>query len=202
MATSNGFLTLAGLGMGAGAGYLAYRALPYVQRRFAMWKDPWSDPENYGYQLVQALIAIGSGGLFGMGLGLGSPRDIPLYHSDFIFAALTEEFGLVFSVCLLILYVLIIMRGLIAAMNARTSFHSLAAFGVVAMLGLQTMLIVGGNTQLLPLTGVTLPLISSGGSSLVSTFFALGMLCGITSLNAEDEARDIEQIEIRQEAML
>ena len=104
--------------------------------------------------------------------------------------------------CLLILYVLIIMRGLIAAMNARTSFHSLAAFGVVAMLGLQTMLIVGGNTQLLPLTGVTLPLISSGGSSLVSTFFALGMLCGITSLNAEDEARDIEQIEIRQEAML
>ena len=167
-----------------------------------MWKDPWSDPENYGYQLVQALIAIGSGGLFGMGLGLGSPRDIPLYHSDFIFAALTEEFGLVFSVCLLILYVLIIMRGLIAAMNARTSFHSLAAFGVVAMLGLQTMLIVGGNTQLLPLTGVTLPLISSGGSSLVSTFFALGMLCGITSLNTEDEARDIEQIEIRQEAML
>ncbi len=157
VATSNGFLTLAGLGMGAGAGYLAYRAMPYVQRRFAMWKNPWSDPENYGYQLVQALIAIGSGGLFGMGLGLGSPRDIPLYHSDFIFAALTEEFGLVFSVCLLILYVLIIMRGLIAAMNARTSFHSLAAFGVVAMLGLQTMLIVGGILKLLPLTGMNAP---------------------------------------------
>ena len=89
-----------------------------------------------------------------------------------------------------------------AAQTPVVTILVLAAIGVVAMLGLQTMLIVGGNTQLLPLTGVTLPLISSGGSPLVSTFFALGMLCGITSLNTEDEARDIEQIEIRQEAML
>lgn len=201
-ATSNGFLTLAGLGMGAGAAVIAYKAFPYVQRRVAMWRDPWSDPQVYGYQIVQALIAIGSGGLFGMGLGLGSPRDIPLYHSDFIFAALTEEFGLIFSVCLLIVYVMLIMRGMIAAMNARTSFHSLTAFGIVTLLGLQTMLIVGGNTQLLPLTGVTLPLISSGGSSLVSMFFSMGVLAGISSMNAEDEARDIELIEISEEAMM
>jgi len=137
-----------------------------------------------------------------MGLGLGSPRNIPLYHSDFIFAALTEEFGLIFSVCLLIIYVLIIMRGLTVAMNARSSFHSLTALGIVCMLGLQTMLIVGGNTKLLPLTGVTLPLISSGGSSLVSTFFSIGMLAGISSMNAEDEARDIELIELSQEGIL
>lgn len=202
VATSNGLLTLAGLGMGAGAAVIAYKAFDYVQRRISMWRDPWSDPEHYGYQIVQALIAIGSGGLFGMGLGLGSPRNIPLYHSDFIFAALTEEFGLVFSVCVLIVYVLVIMRGMISAMNARTSFHSLGAFGIVAMLGLQTMLIVGGNTKLLPLTGVTLPLISSGGSSLVSTFFSVGVLVGISSLNAQDEARDIELIELREEAML
>lgn len=201
-ATSNGFLTIAGLGMGAGAAVIAYKLFPYVQRRVAMWQDPWSDPQVYGYQIVQALIAIGSGGLFGMGLGLGSPRNIPLYHSDFIFAALTEEFGLVFSVCLLIVYVMLIMRGLIAAMNARTSFHSLTAFGIVTLLGMQTMLIVGGNTQLLPLTGVTLPLISSGGSSLVSMFFSIGVLAGITSMNAEDEARDVELIEISEEAML
>ncbi|MGI6238740.1 MAG: FtsW/RodA/SpoVE family cell cycle protein [Christensenellales bacterium] len=202
VATSNGFVTLAGLGMGAGAAVIAYQAFPYVRQRIAMWQNPWSDPEQYGYQIVQALIAIGSGGLFGMGLGLGSPRNIPLYHSDFIFAALTEEFGLIFSVCVLIIYVLIIMRGMITAMNARTSFHSLAAFGIVAMIGLQTMLIVGGNTKLLPLTGVTLPLISAGGSSLVSTFFTVGVLAGISSLNAQDEARDIERIEISEEAML
>ena len=202
VATSNGALTLAGLGMGAGAAVIAYKSLNYVQQRVAIWRDPWSDPEVYGYQIVQSLIAIGSGGLFGMGLGLGSPRNIPLYHSDFIFAALTEEFGLIFSVGLLIIYVLLIMRGVIVAMNARTSFHSLTAMGIVTIIGLQTMLIVGGNTKLLPLTGVTLPLISSGGSSLVSTFFAIGILSGVSSMNAQDEARDIELIEMSQEAMM
>ena len=199
VATSNAFISLAGLGMGAAAAVLAYRALPYVQGRIAIWKNPWSDPENLGYQLVHALIAIGSGGLFGMGLGLGMPRNIPLYHSDFIFAAITEEFGLIFAVGLLAVYVLIIMRGLIVAFNARTSFHSLTAFGLVIMLGLQTMLIAGGNTKLLPLSGVTLPLVCYGGSSLVSTFFSMGLLLGLSSMNAEDEARDIETLELREE---
>ena len=198
VATSNAFISLAGLGMGAAAAVLAYRALPYVQGRVAIWKNPWSDPENLGYQLVHALIAIGSGGLFGMGLGLGMPRNIPLYHSDFIFAAITEEFGLIFAVGLLAVYVLIIMRGLIVAFNARTSFHSLTAFGLVIMLGLQTMLIAGGNTKLLPLSGVTLPLVCYGGSSLVSTFFSMGLLLGLSSMNAEDEARDIETIELKE----
>jgi cell division protein FtsW (lipid II flippase) len=96
-------------------------------------------------------------------------------------------------------YVLIIMRGLIVAFNARTSFHSLASFGLVIMLGLQTMLIVGGNTKLLPLSGVTLPLVCYGGSSLVSTFFSMGLLLGLSSMNAEDEARDIETLELREE---
>ena len=198
-ATSNALITLSGLGMGAGAAVLAYRLVPLVQERVAIWKNPWSDPENLGYQLVHALIAIGSGGLFGMGLGLGMPRNIPLYHSDFIFAAITEEFGLIFAVGLLAVYVLIIMRGLIVAFNARTSFHSLAAFGLVVILGLQTMLIVGGNTKLLPLSGVTLPLVCYGGSSLISTFFSMGLLLGMSSMNAEDEARDIETLEIREE---
>ena len=200
-ATSNALLTLSGLAMGCGAAVLAYRALPYVQDRIAIWINPWSDPQDVGYQLVQALIAIGSGGLWGMGLGLGSPRNIPLYHSDFIFASIAEEFGLIFAVCLLAVYVIIILRGLIVAMNARTSFHSLTAFGLVVLLGLQTMLIVGGNTKLLPLTGVTLPLVSYGGSSLVSMFFSMGLLLGISSMNAEDEARDIEQLALREEVM-
>ena len=201
VATSNAFISLSGLGMGAAAAVIAYKALPYVQDRIAIWQNPWSDPLDSGYQLVQALIAIGSGGLFGMGLGLGKPRNIPLYHSDFIFAAISEEFGLIFAIGLLAIYVLIIMRGLIVAFNARTSFHSLAAFGLVIMLGLQTMLIVGGNTKLLPLTGVTLPLVCYGGSSLVSTFFSMGLLLGMSSMNAEDEARDIEQLELREEVL-
>ena len=200
-ATSNAFLTLSGLGMGCIAAVLAYHALPYVQDRIAIWINPWSDPQDVGYQLVQALIAIGSGGLWGMGVGLGSPTKIPLYHSDFIFASMTEEFGLIFAVCVLAVYVIIILRGLIVAMNARTSFHSLTGFGLVVLLGLQTMLIVGGNTQLLPLTGVTLPLVSYGGSSLVSMFFSMGLLLGISSMNAEDEARDIEQLALKEEAM-
>lgn len=198
-ATSNAFLSLVGLGMGCGAAVLAYKALPYVQDRVAIWINPWSDPQNVGYQLVQALIAIGSGGLWGMGVGLGSPTKIPLYHSDFIFASIAEEFGLVFVVCMLAVYVIIILRGLIVAMNARTSFHSLTAFGLVMLLGLQTMLIVGGNTKLLPLTGVTLPLVSYGGSSLVSMFFSMGLLLGISSMNAEDEARDIQKLALREE---
>ena len=198
-ATSNAFITLSGLGMGAAAAVVAYRALPYVQDRISIWQNPWVDYEHSGYQLIQSLIAIGSGGLFGMGLGLGMPRNIPLYYSDFIFAAITEEFGLIFAIGLLAVYVMIIMRGLIVAFNARTSFHSLAAFGLVVMLGLQTMLIVGGNTKLLPLTGVTLPLVCYGGSSLVSTFFSMGLLLGMSSMNAEDEARDIEQLELREE---
>lgn len=194
-ATSNAAISLSGLGLGAGAAVIAYKAFPYVQKRVEMWINPWSDPSDSGYQIIQALIAIGSGGLFGMGLGQGSPRDIPLYHSDFIFAALTEEFGLIFSVGVLLIYVMLITRGMLAAMNARTSFRSLAAFGVVTMIAMQTMLIVGGNTKLLPLTGVTLPLISAGGSSVVSTMFSIGILAGISSINAQDEARDIEKLE-------
>lgn len=201
VATSNAVISLAGLGMGAVAAVVAYKFLPYVQTRVAIWQNPWSDPLNTGYQLVQALIAIGSGGLFGMGLGLGMPRNIPLYHSDFIFAAISEEFGLIFVIGMMAIYVLIIMRGLIVSFNARTSFHSLAAFGLVIMLGLQTMLIVGGNTKLLPLSGVTLPLVCYGGSSLVSTFFSMGLLLGMSSMNAEDEARDIEQLELREEGL-
>ena len=201
VATSNAFITLSGLGMGAAAAVIAYQALPYVQDRVAIWQNPWIDPEKTGYQLIQALIAIGSGGTFGMGLGLGRPRNIPLYHSDFIFAAISEEFGLIFAIGLLAVYVMIIMRGLIVAYNARTSYHSLASFGLVVMLGLQTMLIVGGNTKLLPLSGVTLPLVCYGGSSLLSTFFSMGLLLGMSSMNAEDEARDIEQLELQEEML-
>ena len=189
IATSNTALALLGLGAGAGGAVGAYFMFDYVRQRVASWRNPWSDPTGSGYQVIQSLIAIGSGGLFGMGLGLGMPRMIPLYHSDFIFAAICEQFGLVFALGLLAVYLLIVMRGITIAMNCRDSFHALTAFGIVTMLGLQTLLIVGGNIRLIPLTGVTLPFVAAGGSSLVSCMTGIGVLLGISSLNADrDEA--------------
>ena len=192
-ATSNGLLTLAGLGLGAGGAVGAYHLFPYVAERVEMFLNPWSDPQDSGYQIIQALIAIGSGGLFGMGLGLGYPRNIPLYHSDFIFAAICEEYGLIFALGLLGIYLVIVLRGASVAMNARSSFHALTALGVVALIGIQTLVIVGGNTRLIPLTGVTLPYISAGGSSMVSMMGAAGLLLGVSSINAHDELEDYKR---------
>ena len=197
-ATSNLPITLAGLGMGASGAVAAYHLFPYVAKRIELLQNPWSDPLVFGYQIIQALIAIGSGGMFGMGLGLGYPRNIPLYHSDFIFAAICEDFGLVFALSMLGIYVLILMRGASVAMNARTSFHALVAFGVVSLIAVQTLVIVGGNIKLIPLTGVTLPFVSSGGSSIVSLMGAMGMLLGVSSLNAGDEAEDLKRLEWRE----
>ena len=133
--------------------------------------------------------------LSGMGLGLGMPRMIPLYHSDFIFAAICEQFGMIFALCLLAVYVLIIMRGISIAMSCRNGFHALLSFGIVTMLGLQTLLIVGGNIRLIPLTGVTLPFIASGGSSMVSCLTGIGLLLGISSINADRDEEDVRRAE-------
>lgn len=201
IASSNLLVTLGGLAAGAGGAVVAYNAFDYVKKRVAVFQNPWSDPRDAGYQIVQALVAIGSGGMFGMGLGLGMPRNIPLYHSDFVFAAICEEFGYLFALCLLMVYVLIAARGIRVAMNARAGFHALAAAGVSALLGVQTLIIVGGNIKLIPLTGVTLPFVAAGGSSLISCFACAGLLLGISSINEQYEREDIARAEWR-EAML
>ena len=195
LATSNAFISLLGLAAGAAGSVGAYYMFAHVRRRVVAWRNPWADYENSGYQIIQSLIAIGSGGLFGMGLGLGMPRVIPLYHSDFVFAAICEQFGYLFAICLLAVYVLIVMRGVSIAMSCRDGFHALLAFGIVTMLGLQTLLIVGGNIRLIPLTGVTLPFIASGGSSMVSCMGGIGLLLGISSLNADQDADDVRRAE-------
>jgi len=197
-ATANLPITLAGLAAGSGAAVVAYRIMPLVQDRVALYLDPWSDPLKGGYQLVQALIAIGSGGMFGMGLGLGLPRNVPLYHSDFIFASIAEQYGLIFSILLIAVYVLILLRGLSIATNARTSFHALLAFGVVCLIGLQTFINIGGNIKLIPLTGVTLPFVSAGGSSIVAMMAGMGLLLGVSSINANDEDDDLKRLTRRE----
>ena len=195
LATSNLPLTLAALGAGAGGSVAAYYLFDYVKKRIAGWKNPWADPYDGGLQIIQSLIAIASGGTFGRGLGLGLPRNIPLYHSDFIFAAICEEFGCLFAVGILAVYVLLVMRGISIAMNAHQGFHALLSFAVVSMLGLQTLLIVGGNIRLIPLTGVTLPFIASGGSSMISYMGAMGLLMGVASVNREREKQQRERAE-------
>ncbi len=183
--TSNLPLTLLGLGGGAGAAVTGYMMFDRVKRRVAAWKNPWGDYQNSGFQIVQSLIAIASGGLFGVGLGLGSPRDIPEYTSDFIFAVLCEQFGVLFGLCVLLIYVVLILRGVSIATASRESFHALLAMGCVVMLGVQTFVIIGGVIKLIPLTGVTMPFVSEGGTSLVSCLCLIGMLQGVASRNED-----------------
>ncbi len=189
---STGNLALTGIGLagGAGAAVAGYHMFAHVKRRVAIWLNPWSDYDNAGYQIIHSLMAIASGGLFGVGLGLGSPRTIPVYHTDFIFSVICEQFGLIFGCCVLLMYVAIIWRGAAIAMSTRTSFHGLLAMGITILLGLQTFVIIGGVFKLIPLTGVTMPFVSYGGTSLVSSLCLVGMLQGVASLNEDNLKED------------
>ncbi|MBR4080239.1 MAG: FtsW/RodA/SpoVE family cell cycle protein [Clostridia bacterium] len=188
--TGNLLVTGIGLGGGACAAMLGYKMFAHVKKRVAIWRNPWSDYENAGYQIVQGLMALASGGLIGVGLGLGSPRTIPVYHTDFIFAVICEQFGLIFGLCVLAIYVAIIWRGATTAMAARTSFHGLLAMGCTTLIALQTFTIIGGVIKLIPLTGVTMPFVSYGGTSLVSSMCLIGLLQGVESLNKDDLDED------------
>ena len=172
-------LTIVGLGGGAGAAVLGYQMFAHVKARVAMWRNPWSDPLDKGYQIIQALLAISSGGLFGVGLGQGTPEKIPMYYNDFIFAVICEQMGLVFGLLVLLVYALLIVRCVSVALRSRRSFDLLLGCGVAAMLGIQTFMIVGGVIKLIPLTGVTMPFMSYGGSSLVSCMAMIGVVHGI-----------------------
>lgn len=187
-------LTLVGLGGGVGAAMLGYKMFAHVKVRVAMWRNPWSDPLDKGYQIIQALLAIGSGGLFGVGLGQGAPEKIPEYYNDFIFAVICEQLGLVFGVGLLLVYVLLILRGVTVINRSRRSFDMLLGCGVLAMLAIQTFMIVGGVIKMIPLTGVTMPFLSYGGSSLLSCLCMMGVLHGISARAQEDMEEDVLSI--------
>lgn len=194
--TSNLVLTGLGLLGGGGAAVMGYKMFAHVKKRVAIWQNPWRDMEGSGYQIIQALMAIASGGLFGVGLGLGTPTIIPVYESDMIFAVICEQFGIIFGLCVLLMYVALVWRGATIALNARTRFHALLAMGCVVLLGVQTFVIVGGVIKLIPLTGVTMPFISYGGTSLMSSLCLMGMLQGVASLNEDDLAEDARLAQI------
>lgn len=190
VSTSNVLLTLVGLGGGAVAAVAGYMMFAHVKVRVAIWRNPWADALGKGYQIIQALMAIGSGGLFGLGLGLGLPRTIPAYHTDFIFAVICEQFGIVFGLCVILVYIALLVRGFSIALRARQSFYALLAFGCTAMLGIQTFVIIAGVIKMIPLTGITMPFMSSGGTSLLSCMTLIGLLQGVNSRIKVDSEQD------------
>lgn len=157
-----------------------------VRQRMIAWLNPWLDPSGGSYQIVQSLLAIANGGLFGRGPGLGSPSLVPVSHSDFIFAALMEENGLTGALGLVLIVALLANRGIRIALRAPDAFRRFLAAGLTIHLVAQSILIIGGNLRLMPLTGVTLPFVSYGGSSLVTSFFSL-LLLMIISNQAETQ---------------
>jgi cell division protein FtsW len=163
----------------AGAAAAAF-TFSHVARRFEAWLRPFADPADTGYQILQSLFALGSGSLSGSGLGVGTPDRIPAAWTDFIFSAVGEELGLAGSVAVIAMYALLVAVGVGIALRSRDLFRKLLAFGLAFTLGLQSFLIIAGVTRLLPLTGITLPFMSYGGSSLVSNFLILALLARIS----------------------
>ena len=171
----------AGLGAFALGAALAYQLFGHVRDRVAVWLDPFADAQGRGYQIVQALYALASGGVLGAGLGYGYPEYIPAVHTDFAIAAIGEELGLLGSLAVVGLYLLLVYRGFRVALRAPDAYLQLLAVGLTTVLGLQALVILGGTTRLIPLTGVTLPFISYGGSSLLVNFAIIGLLLRISA---------------------
>jgi cell division protein FtsW (lipid II flippase) len=181
-ATGRVFYVLVGLVMFFVGATVLYFIFPHVQTRVEVWLHPWDDPVDHGYQIVQSLFALAGGGLFGTGLGQGylvnasGHTIIPHLETDFIFSAIGEELGLVGAVGIILLFLVFTYRGFRVAMKAQDDFSRLLAVGLTSIFALQAFLIIGGVIKLIPLTGITLPFVSYGGSSIVANFILLALL--------------------------
>jgi cell division protein FtsW (lipid II flippase) len=198
IATQRTSWLLIGLLLFMGGAYSSYLLVARVQLRVAVWLHPFDDPFNTGYQIVQSLFALGSGGLFGSGPGAGTPNLLSLYaSSDFVVAALGEEVGLFGLTALLMLYALIAARGIRAALDVRDSFGKLLGGGLAFSLGLQVFVIVGGVTKLIPLTGLTTPFLAYGGSSLVANWAIIGLLMRISDAGRRPATVKVPPLQLR-----
>lgn len=189
VATKNpGYL---GLGVAAGsvAAVIAYKLFSHVKVRVVAWKDPLAVIDNQGYQVCQSLFAIGTGGWFGLGLFQGMPNKIPVADEDFVFAAISEELGGVFAICVILVCASCYLMFLNIAMQIHDQFYKLIALGLGTVYGFQVFLTIGGVIKFIPSTGVTLPLVSYGGSSLLSTFIIFAVIQGLYIIR-EDEVFD------------
>lgn len=192
VATHQPLYVAAGLGGGSAAAVLAYHLFGHIQTRVAAWKDPFATYNDGGYQVAQSLFAIGTGSWFGMGLFQGLPDEIPVAAEDFVFSAIAEEMGLIFALCLILVCVSCYVMFLNIAMAIRNQFYKLVALGLGTCYIFQVFLTIGGVTKFIPSTGVTLPLVSYGGSSLLSSMIMFGIIQGLYILR-EDEEETLER---------
>jgi peptidoglycan glycosyltransferase len=185
LATGEAFYAIIGFGLLMFGGFVAYQLFGHVQARFDTWLRPFDEDLRFGtgYQLVQALYALANGGLLGAGLGNGMPDRIPVVWSDFVFDAFAEEAGLAGALALLALYLVFLYRGMLIALRAPTPFLQLLAAGLSFIVALQTLVIAGGNLRLIPLTGITLPFVAYGGSSLVTNWMLVGLLMRVSQVS-------------------
>ena len=195
IATSNWLYLAGGLGSGCAAAMLAYKLFSHVRVRVEAWQDPWSDIAGKGYQVTQALFAIGTGGWFGMGLYQGMPKKIPVVEKDFIFAAISEELGGIYALCILLICLGCFMQFMLIATRMQALFYKLIAFGLGIEYVVQVFLTIGGVTKFIPSTGVTLPLVSYGGSSILSTFILFGVIQGLYVLKRNEEEEEEQQFD-------
>ena len=186
LATGEAFYTLIGLVLLLAGGFVLYHTFGHVQVRVDTWLRPFAEDLRFdaGYQIVQGLFALGNGGLLGAGLGNGMPDRIPVVWSDFVFNAFAEETGFAGAIALLALYLLFVYRGMLIAVRAPTPFLQLLAGGLSFIVAFQTLVIVGGNARLIPLTGVTLPFVAYGGSSLVTNWMLVAILIRVSDITA------------------
>jgi len=176
--------------------YLCYLAFAHVEVRVVTWLNPFnpSTIERSSYQISQSLFALSSGGLSGTGLGLGHPTFIPSVATDFIFSAIGEELGLIGAVSVVLMYVLFVARGIRVALRAPEDFGKLLSVGLISIIALQSFIIMGGVTRLIPLTGITMPFISYGGSSLLANFILLGLLLIVSHRGATTNVASIREV--------
>lgn len=202
IATEKASFLAVGAALFAMSATVAYFVFDHVQTRVSIWLDPWSSYRGKGYQIAQSMFALGSGGLGGTGLGLGDPTRIPEAKNDFIFAAIGEELGLFGATTILIAFLLLAGAGLRTAMRAKRDFAKLLGVGLTTILSVQAFIIIGGVIRVVPLTGITLPFVSYGGSSLVANYVLLALLLRISDNTAKrlGEAPDSMSITERFEA--
>lgn len=174
-------------------GIIGYLLFNHVRIRVDIWIDPWKDIAGRGYQIAQSLFSIGEGGFFGTGIGLGHPDFIPEVHTDFIFSAICEEMGLFTGIAVIMLFMVMVYRGVKIALEQENVFYRILSLGITATIGFQAFIILGGVINMIPLTGITLPFISYGGNSLISSFISLAILqVASEELDIEEEEDDDE----------
>lgn len=193
LATKNFWYLLLGMAGGSGASVIAYRLFRHVQVRVQAWKDPWSVIDGEGYQVTQSLFSLGRGGLFGLGLFQGEPKDIPKVERDFIFSAISEEMGLIVALCVIMVSLSCFIMFMDISMRLKDKFYQLVAFGMGIIYIFQVFLTIGGDTKFIPLTGVTLPLVSYGGSSVMTTLIMFSVIEGLYIIRQDEGAAHVRR---------